>query len=407
MHAQPVRGIFASTSFTRYFIGQAFSYVGDGLRTIALPLLVFHLTHSALSTGGAFIAEVLPFTLLAVVGGSLADRVDRRRLMITCDAVRCVVMLVLAVLFMTHHLTVPMIYAALAIIASTAAFFLGGQSSSIPYLLGRNLTTRAMSALVAAESTSNLVVPAIGAAIFAVFGPLPALFANAGTYFASQVAIAGVPTLGPETPGKLPSWRELIADIRLGFRTLFGDASMRAQAFVAMGLNALGYSCFAILIPFLKRDFGASDQMVGIFFSMLAIGAVCGAILAGRVDRRWPFGKMLTIAYAIDAIIFLPVLIAPNIWVCAAFWSLTSVLTNFEVSQILGWRMRVIPEELIGRTMGAVRLTVLIALPPSVVIAGWIADHVSPWAAMCACGLGYMIIAGAAIATPAIRSEAR
>ncbi len=407
MQAPSRRGIFASPAFTRYFFGQSFSYVGDGLRTIAIPLLVFHLTGSALSTGGAFIAEIVPFALLAVVGGSLADRTDRRKLMIVCDAIRCLVMVGFALLFATHHLTVPLVYAGLVVISSCAAFFMGGQSSSIPFLLGKDGSTRGMSALIAAEQTSNMIAPALGSAIFSFFGPLPTLIANAATYLASQFSLVGVPTLGPDEPAGRPSLRELIDDIKLGFRTLFGDAGMRAQAWIGLSLNTLGFGGYAILIPFLKHDFGASDTQIGFFFSISAAGAVCGSLLAGRLDRRWPFGRMLTIAYVLDALLFLPVILTHNLWVAGTFWAISNACANFETTQIIGWRLRVIPEPLIGRTFGAVRVFVLAGIAPGVLGAGWLADHVSPYSAMCASTLGFVLIAGLAIATPAIRNETR
>lgn len=407
MDASPARGIFASRAFTRYFLGQSFSYVGDGLRSIAVPLLVFHLTGSALSTGGAFIAEITPFALLAVVGGSLADRTDRRKLMLVCDAIRCAVMLAFGALFAAGHLSVPLVYAGLVVISSCAAFFLGGQSSSIPFLIGKAGSTRAMSALITAEQTSNMIAPALGSAVFAFLGPLPTLFANAATYLASFFSIAGVPTLGPEAPAGRPSWRELIDDVKLGFRTLFGDAGMRAQAWISLALNMLGFGGYAILIPFLKHGFGASDTQVGIFFSISAAGAVCGSLLAGKIDRRWPFGRMLTVAYVLDALLFLPVVLTHDMWVAGSFWAISNAFANFETTQIIGWRLRVVPEALIGRTFGAVRLFVLAGIAPGVLAAGWVADHVSPYAAMCGSTFGFILIAGIAVASPAIRNERR
>src|ERR1700728_198736 len=112
--------IFASRGFRRYFAGQSLSFVGDGLRLLSVPLLAYHLTHSALSTGTALICEVAPFSLFALVGGSLADRLDRRKLMIGCDAVRFVVMSFFAIAYAMHVLTLPMIYAGLVIISICA-----------------------------------------------------------------------------------------------------------------------------------------------------------------------------------------------------------------------------------------------------------------------------------------------
>src|SRR5579863_10777734 len=133
--AQATSSIFSSRAFRQYFVGQSLSLLGDGLRTLAVPLLAYHLTHSALSTGAAFICEVAPFSLFSLVGGSLADRLDRRKLMIGCDAVRFAVMGFFAISYAMHVLTLPMIYGGLVIISICAAGFLGGQSSSIPYLL--------------------------------------------------------------------------------------------------------------------------------------------------------------------------------------------------------------------------------------------------------------------------------
>ena len=70
-------GVFSNRSFSLFYAGQALSFVGDGLRLIALPLFVYDLTHSALAVGVTYALELGPFALFSLVGGSLADRVDR------------------------------------------------------------------------------------------------------------------------------------------------------------------------------------------------------------------------------------------------------------------------------------------------------------------------------------------
>jgi MFS family permease len=399
--------IFASRQFRRYYTGQALSYVGDGLRTLSVPLLAYHLTHSALSTGTALICEIAPFSLFSLVGGSLADRLDRRKLMIGCDAIRFLVMSFFAIAYFFHVLTLGMIYGGLVIISICAAGFLGGQSSSIPYLLGRKQSTKAIATLIAAENTSNLITPAIGGALFAYLGPLPALTINALTYLGSQISLASIVSLGPDRSTGLPTLRHLIDDVALGYRRLWGDAGMRAQALVAFSFNAFGFGCYAILIPFLKKGFDASDQQVGIFFGLSALGALVGASFAARYAERWPFGRALVVAYMIDALLFIPVVLVSNIWAAAFFWTTSNAIANFEIAQIIGFRMRVSPEEMVGRVMGAVRLLVLAGMAPSVLIFGWVADHRSPHAAMTIACVGYVVAAIAAFLTPAIRNESR
>ena len=173
------RSIFAERGFAYYFGGQCLSYLGDGLRTLAIPLLVFHLTGSALSTGITYAFEILPFALVGLVGGSLADRTDRRRLMISCDFIRFAIMALFSVEYWRGALTLPLLYAGIIALSAAAAVFMGGQASSIPFLVGKARSSRAVAALVAAEQTSNFITPPIGGAIFAAAGALPALMVNA------------------------------------------------------------------------------------------------------------------------------------------------------------------------------------------------------------------------------------
>jgi len=400
-------GIFASATFRKYYAGQTLSYLGDGLRTISIPLLAYHITHSALSTGGAFICEIAPFSVFSLIGGSLADRLDRKTLMISADAVRFLVMAAFAVAYGFHVLTLPMIYGGLIVISTAAALFMGGQSSSIPFMLGRERGTEAIAMLIAAENTTSLVMPAAGAAIFAYFGPLPALAINALTYLGSQASLALIPTLGPDKSSGLPSLREIGQDIALGYRHLWSDTTMRIQAIAGFCFNFFGFGSYAILIPFLKRGFDASDQVVGIFLGLSALGAIVGAGFAARTAKRWPFGKALTIAYVLDALCFLPIVLFDNIWLCAAAWMASNTVANYELAQIIGFRMRVSPPEAIGRVMGAVRLVVLAGMAPGVILLGWVSDHRTPHDAMWIACIGYVVIAAIALCLPALRNETR
>jgi MFS family permease len=399
--------IFTSRAFRQYFVGQSLSLLGDGLRTLAVPLLAYHITHSALSTGTALICEFAPFSLFALVGGSLADRLDRRRIMIGADLIRFGVMAFFAVAYAGHMLTLPMIYGGLVVISICAAAFLGGQSPSIPYLLGRERTTEAMAALIGAQNATSLVTPVIGGALFAYFGPLPALTINALTYLASTLSLARIGSLGPDVRTGIPSIRHVADDVVLACRHFWSDVGMRTQAMIGFALNALGFGAFAILIPFLKRDFSASDQAVGAFLGITAIGAIAGAAFSVRNARRWPFGRAITVAYLLDAALFIPIVFTSNLWIAASFWACSNAVASFEISQILGFRLRVTPDDYVGRVMGAVRLFVMSGMAPGVLVLGWIADHATPRAAMTIAAFAFVVVAVIANLVPSIRNESR
>ncbi len=401
------RSIFSVQRFRQYYIGQCLSLLGDGFRLLAIPLLVFRLSHSALSTGVAYLCELAPFALFAVIAGSLADRLNRRAVMLVSNAVRCAMMLLFAALYALHVLTVVDIYAGLVVVAIAAALFLGGQTSSIPFLLGKERGTEATAALGGAENFANLVTPIIGGALFALFGALPALLITATGYLGSMISLWRIPSLGPEAALGIPSHREILSDIRTGFSLLFGDRAMRALAFTNLVINMLGFGAYAVLVPFLKRDFGASDRDVGIFFAISAAGAIGGSVLSTKFAQRWVFGRALTIAYVIDAVIFLPVVFTRNLWIAGIFWALTNAVVQFEISQIVGFRLRVVREEYVGRVFGAVRLLVLCGIPVAAIGFGYTADHWGARLAMGISAIGYLLVALCVYAIPAIRGETR
>jgi predicted MFS family arabinose efflux permease len=288
-----------------------------------------------------------------------------------------------------------------------AAVFMGGQSSSIPFLLGKERATAAQAALMGAESVSQMALPAAGGALLAAFGPLPALLLNALTYLVSQYSLSRIPTLGPENTSGVPTAREMIGDTRTGFRLLFADAGMRAQSYIGLTLNIVGFGGFTILIPFLKRGFGASDYQVSLFWMIAGFGAVAGSAFASRFARRWPFGRALTIAYVVDTVLFVPVVLTHNIWVAGVFWAIANACVQFEISQVIGFRLRVIPEEYVGRVFGAVRLLVLCGVPLGTLFFGFVADRYGARTGMTISALACLTVALVAMASPTIRNERR
>ena len=405
--ASRAQSVFRNRSFSLFFVGQACGYVGDGLRLIAIPLLVYHLTGSALSTGITYALELGPFALFGLVGGSLADRLDRRTLMIGCDLVRFVVMTLFAIGYARGALSIPALYVGIVLLSIAAAIFIGGQASSIPYLIGKDRATQAVSALLAAEQISQTILPPVGGALFALVGPLPALVVNALTYLVSQGSLAAIETLGPERASGLPNPREIGADVATGFRFMWADATMRTLSGLSLAFNFFGLMTGAVFIPFLKRDFGASDTVVGYALGIGAIGAVAGSYVAGRIPKSWPFGRVLTIAYVLDGALFVPVMFARDLRVAIPFLALTNACVLFEVAQIVGWRMRVTPEALVGRVFGAVRLVVLLGTVPGALIGGYLADRYGARTPIVVSGVGYLAMALAIACTPTIRRECR
>jgi MFS family permease len=403
--ARRAESAFGSSAFRRYYAGQALSYLGDGLRTLAIPLLVFHLTGSAVSLGVTFALEILPFAFFSLVGGSLADRLDRRRLMLIADGVRFTIMALFTFALWRGALTLPLLYIGVVLLAICAAVFLGAQASSIPYLLGVDRAKSAVAALSATEQAVNLIAPPVGGAIFGLVGALPALAINAVTYLCSQFSIASVATFGPDEPGGFPPLDAIARDVRDGFRFVMHDRVMRTLTLNATALNTVGIFGFVAMIPYLKREFGATDQIVGIAFGCFALGSLAGALVAGRT--HWPFGRALIVAYICDALAWLPTIWSPNIWLAVGSVSICAACGAYEITSIVAWRMRVIPEEMIGRVFGVIRLLVLVGMFPGSLLGGVLTDAFGPRAVMGVSGVAFLLLALNLTLSRAVRAERR
>jgi MFS family permease len=397
--------VFRSSAFSRFYAGQALSYLGDGLRTLAIPMLVFRLTNSATALGWTWGLELLPYAFVSLIAGSLGDRVDRRRLMITCDALRFTVMALFTVLFATGHLTLWMIYTGVLVLAVGGSIFLGAQTPSIPYLLGKDRVKGAVAALSATEQSVNLVAPPIGGVLFALVGPLPALAINAITYLTSQIAIASVRTFGPDEPGALPSWREIAGDVAIGWRFLCADKAMLRLSVASCCFNFIGSVGFVALIPYFKLAFRAGDHVVGLAFGCFAAGAAVGAYLAGRT--HWAFGPAVIVAYLLDGVGWLPLPWTHSLPVAIGGIAFSSLCSGYVITTIVSWRLRIIPEELVGRVFGVVRLVVLIGILPGSVLGGWFGDHVGVRTTMLISAVGYFAFTSILVFSRTVRAERR
>ena len=397
--------VFHSSGFSRFYAGQTLSYLGDGLRTLAIPLLVFRLTGSATAIGITWGLELFPYAVVSLIGGSLADRVDRRRLMIASDALRFAVMAAFSILFATGHLSIGMVYGGVVVLAIGGSIFLGAQMPSLRYVLGADGVKSGMSSLVATEQTVGLIAPPLGGALMGIVGPLPALVINTITYLFSQAAIASVSTFGPDKPGGIPTPREIASDVVTGWRHLMADAAIRTTAFYSLFFNLVGSIGFVALIPYFKRAFGAHDAAVGLAFGCFAGGAALGSFVAGRT--HWPVGRALVIANLIDGVGWLPLPWAHSMPVAVAGIVTSSACAGYFVTTIISWRMRIVPEDVVGRVFGVVRLIVLIGILPGSIAGGWLADHIGVRETMAISAFGYLITGALMATSSAVRNERR
>jgi MFS family permease len=398
-------GVFEARDFRLFYAGQAASYLGDGLRTLAIPLLVFKLTGSAFNLGASYGIEFFAFGLFSVIGGSLADRLNRRRLMIVCDAVRCAILILFIAGYLLGELNVSTIYVGLFVHAACGAIFNNGQASSIPYILGKDRATSAVALLEGTFQSCNIIAPPIGAALFGLVGPVPALEINALTYAVSMLSLALVRDLGPERTSRLPNPGDLLADVKYGFRFVVSDQAFRIMSLTSFAANGVVMIGYTVLVPFVERDLGGSHFGVGLLFGSSGFGAAMGALLATYVQR--PFGRIIIASYVIDAAGWVALAFTSSLWVTCLALAVAACSGAFGVANLLGWRMRLIPEGSVGRVFGAARLLVMAGTPFGAILGGALAEHFGARLAIGVSAALFFIISLSLLGSPTMRAERR
>ncbi len=362
--------------------------MADGLRTLVIPLVVYHLTGSGLALGITYALEYAPYAIFSTIGGSLADRVDRRTLMIGCDGVRFGVMLIFAFAFGAGMLALPLVYLGMTIVSVAGAIFVGGQSTSVPYLVGPGRVAAAVATLVAAEEAGYMVAPPIGGVLFALCGPLISLASIAGVYLVSMAATAALPSLGPEVPGRMPTAAELARDTREGFAFITGHRQLAALTWIGAFVGFFSMLGYAAIVPYLKTIFTVTDGQVGVSFGMFSLAAVVGSLVSGRF--RTGIWALLAASLAVDTLSYIPIVFGTNVGVAVGGLALSCGMSAFELAAIMAWRLTVIPQARLGRVVGAVNVIALGGTVPGAILGGWLCDHAGPRAAMAVAGLGYL-----------------
>ena len=128
-------------------------------------------------------------------------------------------------------------------------------------------------------------------------------------------------------------------------------------------------------------------------------------MLAGRT--HWPFGRALVIAYLIDGLAWLPIIWTHSLVVAVGAVTICAACGAYEITSIVGWRMRVIPEDMVGRVFGVIRLLVLVGMVPASILGGVIADRWGTRAVMALSGVAFLLLALNLMGSRALLSERR
>ncbi len=376
--------------FRRLYLGGLISLGGDWFLTVALFGLVLELRGSALSLALVVAGQELPFFVMSPVGGVLADRFDRRRLMIAADLLRAV--LCAGFLLVRDPGDLWLAFVLLFALSSFSAVFDPASQAAAPNLVAREDLGLANALLGSAWGTMLAVGAAVGGIAAAALGRDAAFLIDGGSFVVSAALLASIRRPFAEGraaahPGPVEAVRETVAYARRDHRVL-ALLSVKGGFGLAAGVLVL-ISVFAVEV------FGQGDVGIGTLMAARGLGALVGPFLgrwiAGPDDAR--LYPALGLALGVFGAAYVAFAAAPSMAVAALLVTVAHLGGGAQWTLSTYGLQLVVPDRIRGRVFAFDFALVTLSLAASSVLAGWASDRFGPRAT--SAGLGAVALAWA------------
>lgn len=352
--------------FYRLLTANVSTNLGDGILTVALPWLASAITRDPLLIAVAALAGRLPWLLFTLPAGVIADRHDRRKLVIGSDVVRALIMLAFALLVLlttgddgaTEHtaLLLGLLYATSLLTGFAEVLRDNTAQTFMPAIVARSQLQTANSRLWGVEMVSNQFIgPPLAGFLIAIGAGLPFL-TSAGFYALGAALVLAIRGgFAPRRPddGQPPAlWKDQLAE---GWRYLWRDSLLRPLAITLGVLNGAAALGGAIFVLFAQEVLGVGAQGFGLLMTGFAAGAVTGSLLSGRVMAKLPPGTWLTLSIAVMGLGQIVTGLSSSatlVWV--ASFTVGALVMMWNVITV-SLRQTIIPDHLLGRVNSVYR----------------------------------------------------
>jgi MFS family permease len=331
--------LLRNTRFVYLWAGQGISFVGDFVSTVAIVVLVADLSGSASAVGGVLLARLLP-TLASPFFGVLADRFDRRAVLVSCDLVRAA--LIVAIIFVQSLLAV---YALVFLLGAASTLFNPTIRAAFPSVVGDGDLTRANSLISGTFSFSVMAGPALGGLLVASVGVEAAFALDALTFLLSALLLSRIPLPRPEKEDEEPFLQEL----RAGLSFLAGSRVPLAIVAGAFLTIVTANATIPAEIFLAKDTFGAGNLGYGLLAAFWGGGMVVGSALVAVLGGRVRLMPLYVISIFATALAFAGVAFAPTFVLALGALAVAGAangVDNVATDTVLQGR---VPDSLLGR----------------------------------------------------------
>jgi len=393
---QPAGAFAALTSrnYRIYISGQSLANIGAWMQSIAQDWLIFDLTHSSTAVGVTMALQFLPMLMLGLHAGIVADRLPKRRILLTTQTLNAAAAGTLAIITLSGTVHAADVFAFAFASGLIFAFDAPARQSFVAEVVPAGRLRAAIALNAATFQATRLIGPAIASLLIVTVGTGWVFAVNAACYIGP---IVGLLRLRRSDLVPAPAAPRESGALRAAARYVRGRPDVAWTIFLVGVIGTFGLNFPIVLTAMAKSAFHGDASTYGLFNVVLAIGSAAGALLAGAGARPRP--RIIAAAGAAFGLLQMAAAIAPGM---AIFLTLLGALglVNLGFQAMANASVQLAATaELRGRIMGLYMLVFIGGTPIGAPIIGAITNHFGPRAGMAVCGvvpaLGAVVMAAA------------
>ncbi len=359
-------------NYRLFFAGQVISVTGSWMQNIGLAWLVIELTHSPVAVGGLAFARFLPFTVLGLFAGVIADRLDYRRLVIATQAASMAVSALLTVLVFGNWASLPVVYVLAGLLGTALVFDAPGRHALTFQMVGRDELANAVALNASLFNASRVIGPAVAGVLIAWVGVGACFLVNTVSFLAvlaSLLAMRAADLFRVEQAAERP---EILRGTREGIVYAWHSPEVRLVLAIVTVISTVGFN-FHVVLPLLASEtLKTGPEVFGILSACFGAGALAGALLSAGFGRAsWKLLVAGTAGFSVSMLALAPL---TAVWACAALLFAVGVSFTLWTSNANAILQLGVPDHLRGRVVGLYLFAFAGLAPIGGLLAGWLTD---------------------------------
>ncbi len=392
-------------NYRLFFFGQLVSLVGTWMQQVAEAWLVYRLTGSATLLGVAGFASQIPVFLLATIGGTVADRHNRHRILIITQTTSMVLPLILATLVFTGHVRVWHVFALASTLGIVNAFDVPARQAFVVEMVGKEDLVNAIALNSSIVNGARTVGPAVAGLLLAAVGEGWCFLLNGLSYIA---VITGLLLMKLPARAKAARPRASLADSVEGFRFIRRTTPIR-DLLLLVGLISFAGMSYSVLMPiFADSILRGGPRGLGLLMASAGLGSLCGALtIASRSSVRG-LGRVVgvsALAFGVSLALFA---MSRSFWLSAALLLVVGMSMITQAASTNTLIQSMVPDALRGRVMAVYAMMFMGMSPIGALVEGALAERIgAPHTVViggCICVIGAIVFN---IRLPALRVVGR